>query len=153
TSGSSTAGGSTDVTVTANPAGMSIGTYDAILCVNVNTAQETVEVPVSLEVVSPTVEIFSDEFEGADGPAAFYEEYFDGYANGSNVHGQGGWKGWGNDSGGGATVTNAQASSLPHSINVTGDTDLIHEFSGVTSGKWKVTARQYIPSGFTGESY
>ncbi len=152
TSGSTAGGGSSEVTVTADPTGLAIGTYDAILCVNVNTTQETVEVPVSLEVAVPSVEIFSDSFDGND-PPAFFEDYFDGYANGSNVHGQGGWKGWGNDSGGGATVTNAQASSLPHSINVTGDTDLIHEFSGVTSGKWKVTARQYIPSGFTGESY
>ena len=149
-SGSAGGGEYDEVTITGDPAGLQAGLYDAILCVNVNTTQGTVEVPVMMEVTGPSIGIFSDSFEEE---VAFFEDRFDTYANGSNVHGQGGWKGWGNVPTGGANVTNAQSSSAPHSINVAGNTDLIHEFSGVTSGKWKVSAKQYIPSGFTGESY
>lgn len=80
-------------------------------------------------------------------------ENWDSYVVGSNVHGQGGWKGWANDPNAGAFVDDAQSVSLSNSINIEGASDLIHEFAGYTSGVWTVTAQQYIPGDFAGENY
>jgi hypothetical protein len=75
-------------------------------------------------------------------------ETFDCYTNGSGMHGQGGWKGWDNNVAFDAFVTNVQARSAPHSVDVAGDTDLVHEYSGYTSGHFTYTAWQYIPVDF-----
>jgi len=80
-------------------------------------------------------------------------ENWDSYVVGTNVHGQGGWKGWANDPNAGAFVDDAQSVSPSNSINIEGPSDLIHEFSGYTSGVWTVTAQQYIPDDFSGENY
>lgn len=94
--------------------------------------------------------IFKDGFDGV--PGAFSEN-FDSYAAGSNVAGQGGWKGWGNDDQFGATVVDSiSGDSKPNSIEIEGDSDLIHEFD-YDSGSWTITINQYIPTDFTGESY
>jgi hypothetical protein len=82
----------------------------------------------------------------------FFENW-DSYAAGSNVHGQGGWKGWGNNPDAGALVSDAQSVSPANSIDIEGPSDLIHEFSGYTSGVWVITAQQYIPSDFAGNTY
>jgi hypothetical protein len=84
---------------------------------------------------------------------ADWEENFDSYQNGSSMHGQGGWKGWDDDPAYTAYVTDVQARSDPHSVDVVGDTDLVHEYSGYTSGQWTYTAWQYIPSEFEGTTY
>jgi subtilisin family serine protease len=95
--------------------------------------------------------IFADGFEGAS--SASFSENFDSYVAGSNVHGQGGWKGWANDPAAAATVVDTQSVSAPNSIEIVTTSDLIHEFSGYTSGAWTITAKQFVPVGFTGESY
>ena len=82
----------------------------------------------------------------------FFENW-DSYAVGSNVHGQGGWKGWANDPNAGAFVDDAFSVSPTNSINIEGPSDLIHEFSGYTSGFVTVTAKMYIPGDFTGDTY
>lgn len=82
--------------------------------------------------------------------APLWSEKFDSYALGSSLHGQGGWKGWGNDPSVDALVTDAQAKSDPHSVDVVGGTDLVHEYADYTSGKWEYSAWQYIPSDFVG---
>ena len=87
------------------------------------------------------------------GVVADWLENFDSYVTGSQIHGQGGWKGWFNDPAAGALVSDAQASSVPNSVAVAGPTDLIHEFSGYTSGVHVLSAKQFIPAAFTGESY
>jgi hypothetical protein len=38
-------------------------------------------------------------------------------------------------------------------VEILGASDLVHEYSGYTSGVWTYTAWQYIPGNFTGESY
>ena len=82
-----------------------------------------------------------------------FNENFDGYAAGSNLHGQGGWKGWGGSAGAGAVVSSSQASSAPNSVNITGGSDLVHEFS-YSSGLWRISIDQYVPSSVTtGQSY
>jgi hypothetical protein len=89
--------------------------------------------------------------EPPGGPVnAVWSEDFDAYVLGSDVHGQGGWKGWGNDPALGALVSDVQARSNPHSVDVAGGTDLVHEYPDRNSGRWEFTAWQYIPSDFVG---
>ncbi|MCL4264961.1 MAG: M36 family metallopeptidase [Anaerolineae bacterium] len=75
---------------------------------------------------------------------------FDSYATGSQMHGQGGWKGWDNSPAAGALTSDAQSFSAPNSVEIVGVSDLVHEYSGYTSGQWTYTAWQYIPDGFSG---
>lgn len=100
-------------------------------------------------------EIFADGFEGAAGPdpSAPFHETFDSYAAGSDIHGQGGWKGWGNDpSAGSIVVDSISGRTAPNALEVKGGSDTVHEFA-FDSGKWTVTAQQFIPASFSGESY
>jgi hypothetical protein len=76
---------------------------------------------------------------------------FEAYAAGSQVVGQGGWEEWG--AGAGALVSNAFARSGANSIDVNTTTDLVHRFEGYTDGKVALTAWQYIPTGYSGQTY
>ena len=84
---------------------------------------------------------------------AQWSDNFDGYANGQQLHGVGGWTGWGNNAAAGALVTNAQSSSAPHSVDISGAADLVQEFTGATSGIWMFSGDIYIPTAFTGISW
>jgi len=77
----------------------------------------------------------------------WYED-FDSYADGSSMHGQGGWKGWDNNSAATGYVSSAQALSSPHSVDISGPSDLVHEYDA-DSGHWTYTAWQYIPDDYT----
>jgi hypothetical protein len=48
-------------------------------------------------------------------------------------------------------VTADQARSTPHSVDIVGDSDIVHEYVGVTSGQWVYTAWQYIPEDYLGQ--
>lgn len=87
------------------------------------------------------------------GPPDPFFDNFDSYANGSNMHGQGGWKGWDNNPAFGALVTNANSNSMPNSVDISGAADLAHEFLGFTSGQWTLTGWSFVPSGLNGTSY
>jgi len=89
--------------------------------------------------------------EGA-GPTP-WSDNFDAYANGSQMHGQGGWVGWDNSPGAGALVTNAQSQSPPHSVDIRGASDLVHQYDGAVSGLWTYRANMFVPTAFTGDSY
>src|SRR5688500_1141642 len=90
---------------------------------------------------------------GAEQPRGTdFSENFDAYAVGSNVHGQGGWKGWFNDPAAGAFVDDAFSSSPSNSLNISTTSDLIHEFDQA-GGVWVVRAMQYIPGDYAGQSY
>jgi hypothetical protein len=84
---------------------------------------------------------------------AQWSDNFDGYANGQQLHGVGGWQGWENNAAAGATVTNSQSSSPPNSVNITGPSDLVQTFAGATSGIWQFSGDVYVPGNFTGQSY
>jgi len=62
----------------------------------------------------------------------------------------GGWKGWDNNPTAGAYVVDNESLSSPHSVEIVDDTDLIHEFSGISSGNYTFKAWQFIPSDFSG---
>lgn len=85
--------------------------------------------------------------------SAQWSDNFDSYATGSQMHGQGGWKGWQNDPGSGALTSSAQALSAPNSVAIGGSSDLVHEYSGVTSGAWTYYANVFMPTGRTGTTY
>jgi serine protease AprX len=82
-----------------------------------------------------------------------WSDNFDSYATGSQLHGQGGWKGWFNDPNAGALLTDTPNVSAPNSVEVVGATDIVHEFTGYDSGVYTLTAWQYIPNDFSGETY
>ncbi len=83
-----------------------------------------------------------------------FVENFDSYADGSEMHGVNGWKGWADDPTAGALVSSAFSNSAPHSVDIVNVSDLVHEFAGYTSGQWVMTAWVYVPSGTTnGPSY
>ncbi len=142
-----------------------------LIVLSVPDAAQIVIDPTSLESTQPPVETVQEltisnsgemplDWELYDGtpvapmvPFANWAENFDGYAAGSQIHGQGGWKGWGNDPTYGALVSDAQARSADNSVAIADASDLVHEYTGYTTGTWRYTAWQYIPSGATGETY
>lgn len=84
---------------------------------------------------------------------AGWSEDFDSYPTGQDLHGVGGWKGWGNDPTFTALTSDVQAHSAPNSVDINGLSDLVHEFAGYDSGMWTITAWQYIPANMVGQTY
>jgi hypothetical protein len=80
------------------------------------------------------------------GVGIVWSEDFDSYADGSAMHGQGGWKGWDNDPAWTGYVSSQEYLSEPHSVEVSADCDLVHEYTGYTSGQYIYIAWVYIPS-------
>ena len=85
-------------------------------------------------------------------PAQEFFDDFESYAPGSEMHGQGGWKGWDNLLSAGAPASDLYAYSGSMSVEIGGPTDLVHEFD-VAGGRWILTAMQLIPSGTTSENW
>jgi len=83
-----------------------------------------------------------------------WSDNFDSYASGSQLHGQGGWYAWDNNSATTAYVTDDQSRSSPNSVEIKWNSgvseDIVHTFSNVNSGKWRIVAWQYVPSGMQG---
>ena len=102
-------------------------------------------------------------FLAASPASAQWSENFDSYTAGTGMNGQGGWEGWANDpaAANSAKVSSAFSSSAPNSVLISGTAttpgnycDLVHTYSGYTSGIWTYSAMQYIPSQSTsGTSY
>lgn len=84
--------------------------------------------------------------------SAQWSENFDSYAVGSGIAGQGGWVTWGGAPGADAFVTDVQAQSSPHSIDIEPTSDVVQEFN-IASGDWMITAWNFIPTTATGEQY
>jgi hypothetical protein len=82
---------------------------------------------------------------------AQWSENFDSYAASSQIVGQGGWEEWA--TGAGANVSNARARSGANSVEITGPSDLVHQYGGYATGKWIYRAWQYVPSTQVGMSY
>ena len=64
--------------------------------------------------------------------------------------GQGDWQGWDGDNTWTAFVTQVQAHGGLQSVDIRTDADLVHPFSGYSSGVWNLSVWQYVPAGFTG---
>ena len=85
---------------------------------------------------------------------------FSGYALGSVINGQGGWKQWGSAPNASSVIedgtTGFARSGRSVSVNafVGGDTsDLVHEFTGFTSGQHTLRAYTYSPTGAVDKWY
>jgi hypothetical protein len=87
------------------------------------------------------------------GPGDNWIDHFDTYVTGSQLHSQGGWVGWDNSAAAGALTSDTQSRSAPNSVDVLLGSDLVHQYSGFTTGTWIYTAYQYIPTGTTGQPY
>jgi subtilisin-like proprotein convertase family protein len=81
-----------------------------------------------------------------------WSENFDSYPIGTDLHGVGDWKGWGNEPTATAFTTDTQSLSAPASVDIVTDADLVHEYT-VDSGSWTYTAWQFVPDDFTGDSF
>ena len=79
-------------------------------------------------------------------------EDFDIYDAGSQMHGQGGWKGFDNNPAAGALVAADESHSPPHSVSIQDQSNLLHEFSGADQRRWVFRAWQFVPSTHSGES-
>jgi len=84
--------------------------------------------------------------------APLFFEDFESYEAGTDLHGQGGWKGWQNTASAGSPASNVRAFSGTNSVEIIGSADLVHEFD-VTGGVVTLSAMQYIPSGTAGTTY
>jgi len=66
----------------------------------------------------------------------------------------GGWQGFLNNTKRGAYVVDGQSNSLPHSVEIDGQVDIIHEFTGLNSGTLIFRDWVYVPSASdVGESF
>ena len=59
---------------------------------------------------------------------------FEGYILGSDLHGQGNWTGWDSSPTAGGIVSDAYAYSATQSVNISGGSDLVGTFSGISGG-------------------
>jgi hypothetical protein len=83
---------------------------------------------------------------------------FDNYQNGQYLDGgedDGGWKLYlyNGSPDFGAFVKNEINRSYPNSLEIAGDSDILHPFDGYNSGIWNFSTWLYIPSDYIGESY
>jgi len=85
--------------------------------------------------------------------AADFFDGFESYANGSSLHGQGGWAGWDNSAGATGYASTDYAYAGNQSVKIVGASDLTHNFSGFTSGQALLSIWQYLPANYTGDSY
>ncbi len=89
-------------------------------------------------------------------PAAAMADWmddFESYAPGTNMHGVGGWAGWLNDPAATGYVSDLYAHGGSNSLEIATTSDLIHRYSGYTSGVWTYTAWIYLPTNYTGQTY
>lgn len=86
----------------------------------------------------------------AGGP---WSDNFDSYANGSGLHGQGGWRGWDGNPAFNGFVSSVRARSAPHSLESRPTTDIVQQYTNVNSGLWTISGWNYIPSGGSGIQY
>jgi hypothetical protein len=87
-------------------------------------------------------------------PAASFADWsedFDSYLAGSQIVGQGGWEEWGPGSGG--LVSNLYSRSPENSLEDMTTSDIVHQYSDYTTGKWFYRAWLYIPSTMSGQPY
>ena len=78
----------------------------------------------------------------------FWYDGFDYYDAGTGLHGQYGWQGWDNDPTLDAVVTDAQAGSPFHALEIAGGADLLQPFADFNWGRYALTAWQYVPADF-----
>ncbi len=135
------------ITLSWNP-GRDAASHDVYLNGELVATTEATSLPVDLAY--GTYNTWKVDAVGAS-TGAFAED-FESYAAGSDLHGQGGWKGWYGDAGATALATDGDDPVGAGAVEILGSSDLVHEFT-VDGGTIEFTAMQYIPSGTTGTQY
>ena len=85
-----------------------------------------------------------------------WEDDFDDYSDGDNLHGVGGWLGWDDTADATGFVSSAEWLSPPHSVAIDGTgpgnvvTDLVQEFTTGGTGTCILSVDTYFPAGSTG---
>lgn len=79
--------------------------------------------------------------------AAQWSDNFESYPANQVLSNVGGWFGWDNVPAAAGTVDASLARSFPNSIRIGPTGDAVQPALGITSGKWRVTGWQYIPTG------
>ena len=90
------------------------------------------------------------------GPIAAQAQWYDGfegYPVGGGLHGLGGWAGWNADPIFDAIISDFYAYNGSNSVAITGNADIVQQFSGYDSGAWEFVAWMFIPTDFTGQTY
>lgn len=83
-----------------------------------------------------------------------WSDNFDTYTGGQSLFNVGGWTGWDNTAGAAGSVDSNRSRSFPNSLRGGPGTDAVHPGIGAKSGKWRLTAWQYIATAdFTGDVY
>jgi hypothetical protein len=98
-------------------------------------------------VTTPRLSSFRVGPNVQDGPG--WSENFDSYAAGAGVIGQGGWVGW-CGTGPDGRVSQDFARSAPNSMQAVTGTDVVQDWTNITSGQWIFKCYTYIPSSATG---
>jgi hypothetical protein len=78
-----------------------------------------------------------------------HQDDFEGYYEEPGLHGQGGWKGWDNNPAAGASVTEEMSYGGARAVEITGPSDLVHEYCAAAPGVWMHSVRQFIPDEFS----
>ena len=84
--------------------------------------------------------------------AADWSDNFDSYTTGS-ISGKGGWEGWAGTPAVAGTVSTANSFSAPNSLRLVAGNDTVRPFTGVTSGLWTFSLKQYLPSTSSGSTW
>lgn len=84
--------------------------------------------------------------------AADWSDNFDSYTTGS-ISGKGGWEGWAGTPAVAGTVSTANSFSAPNSLRLVAGNDTVRPFTGITSGLWTFSLKQYLPSTSSGSTW
>jgi hypothetical protein len=93
--------------------------------------------------------VYFDDFVLEEvGKDILWSDNFDIYEDGSPIHGQGGWKGWDNDSNFTAYVSTFRNRSYPKGLEIFRGVDIVREYFGNSSGEFVYSVWMYYPDNF-----
>jgi hypothetical protein len=90
--------------------------------------------------------VYFDDFVLEEvGEGIIWSDSFDTYEDGSEIHGQGGWKGWDNDPEYTAYVSSFFNRSFPNALEISYGADIVRVYFGNYSGEFIYSAWMYFP--------
>jgi hypothetical protein len=90
--------------------------------------------------------VYFDDFVLEEvGEGIIWSDNFDTYEDGSEIHGQGGWKGWDNDPEFTGYVNSFKNRSFPNALEISYGADIVRVYFGNYSGEFIYSAWMYFP--------
>ena len=90
--------------------------------------------------------VYFDDFVLEEvGRGIIWSDNFDTYEDGSEIHGQGGWKGWDNDPEFTGYVNSFKNRSFPNALEISYGTDIVRTYFGNYSGEFIYSTWMYFP--------